>query len=170
MARFRLFVLLLDLSLVSGSISQRRQIDPEIERKIHEFIHDKYLPLVKVSTLTLTIVQNDGEIFYTNGYGWANEDKQIPNTNDTLFIIGSSSKSFTAVTLLAALHEKFPNMGEAVLDTPIRELIPEYNLTLIDRFRSEHGTIRDVLGHRFCLPRTDWIVAADSIESRAEIA
>lgn len=169
MAKFYNFLVLL-FGLVPGSISHTRQLDPEIEEKINTYIHNVYLPAAGVSTLALTIVQNDGETLYTNGYGWANEEKQIPNTNDTLFIIASCSKSFTAVALLKALNEKFPEMGEAVLDTPIRKLVPEYNFTLIDRFRSEHGTIRDILGHRMCLPRTDWPLDAGAIETTAEIS
>lgn len=127
------FVTIILLSSTSISLSQKRQIDPEVERKINDFINNVYLPSAKVSTLALTIVQNDGQVLYTNGYGWANEEKKIRNTNETLFIIGSVTKSVTALTLIKSLHEKFPELGEAVLDTPIRKLLPEFNFTLVDR-------------------------------------
>lgn len=73
------------------------------------------------------------------------------------------------MAVIKALSEKFPEMGESVLDTPIRTLFPEANFTLIDRFRSEHGTVRDLLAHRMCIPRTDWAALADAINSTAEI-
>lgn len=173
MAKSSIFLLLSAIIIFryfQGSNSQKRQLDPIIEGKINEYIHNVYLPAANVSTLSLAIVQNDGEVLYTNGYGWANEERQIPNSNETQFMIASISKSFTAVALLKALNEKFPELGEAVLDTPIRKLIPAYNFTLIDRFRSEHGSIRDLLAHRMCLPGTNWIYLADAINSSAEIA
>jgi hypothetical protein len=49
------------------------------------------------------------------------------------FAVLSYLQSFTAITSLRVLTEKFPELGEAVLDTPISQLAPQYNLTLIDR-------------------------------------
>jgi hypothetical protein len=42
-------------------------------------------------------------------------------------------QSFTAVLACKLLNEKFPDLGEAVLDTPIVELTPDFNFTLIDK-------------------------------------
>lgn len=76
-------------------------------------------------------------------------------------------QSFTAVALVHTFNEKFPELGEAVLDIPIRKLLPEFNFTLIDRFRSEHGTVRDLLAHRMCL-ELDWASVADALDSSTE--
>lgn len=67
------------------------------------------------------------------------------------------------------LSEKFPELGENVLDTPIRKLMPVANFTLIDRFRSEHGTFRDLLSHRMCLLSDDLQMAAEPFNSTEEI-
>lgn len=37
------------------------------------------------------------------------------------------------------------------------------------RFRSEQGTIRDLLAHRMCIERTDWILLAAAFDSTDEI-
>lgn len=70
--------------------------------------------------MNLAIAQNDGEVLYRNGYGWANEEKQISVTSDTIFWLDpwqrASWRGFVKV-----LDDKFPQTGEAVLDTPILE-------------------------------------------------
>jgi len=146
------------LSLVQNSVSQGRNIDPETRRKIDDFIQNVYLPASKISNLGLAVVQNDGEILYTTGFGYADQEKMIPNGNNTQFLIGSVTKvtfkkillryllftqgmvilfilkSFTAAVIIKTLSEKFPDLGEKVLDTPIRKLIPSANFTLNDRY------------------------------------
>lgn len=73
------------------------------------------------------------------------------------------------MTLVKILHETFPELGEAVLDTPIRTLLPQINFTLIDRFRSEHGTVRDLLAHRMCIPRDDLQLIGEPFNTTEEI-
>jgi len=34
------------------------------------------------------------------------------------------------------LSETFPELGETVLDTPIRKLVPSFNFTLSDRYNT----------------------------------
>ena len=72
-------------------------------------------------------------------------------TNQTLFSIGSITKSVTGLLVVKVLSEKFPQLGESVLDTPIIQLAPNLNFTFSDRFRSEFTTFRDLLSHRTCL-------------------
>lgn len=79
-------VLFLTLGAHAGSL------DPEIIKFIDETITEAYFPRAKISKMGLTIVQNDGEILYTTGYGYANEEKGILNGNNTQFLIGSVTK------------------------------------------------------------------------------
>lgn len=62
----------------------------------------------------------DGKLIYARGYGMANLEHEIPNSPQTVFRIGSTSKQFTAacVVLLAA-------EGKLRLDDPIRKYISE---------------------------------------------
>ncbi|ODM91081.1 Gigasin-6 [Orchesella cincta] len=122
------------------SLTQGQNIDPEIQEKIDDYIQNFYLPATQTSTLGLSIVQNDGEVL-----------------------------SFTSVIVIKVLSEKFPELGEKVLDTPIRKLIPSANFTLNDRFRSEHTTFRDLLAHRTCISSNDLPLMTDAFDSAEDL-
>src|SRR5947208_12429299 len=62
----------------------------------------------------------DGQILLRDGYGWADEKRQIPNTPETIFDIGSITKVFTAVAIMQ-LEEK----GKLESSDPISKYFPE---------------------------------------------
>ena len=67
----------------------------------------------------LAVIQNS-EIIYKRGYGMANLEHDIPIKPETIFDIGSTSKQFTALSiLLLARH------GKLSLDDPIQKYLPE---------------------------------------------
>ena len=101
----------------------------------------------KVPGLGVAIVE-DGEIVYAKGYGWRNVEQQRPVTADTLFAIGSNTKSFTA-TLLAMYVDE----NALAWDAPIRTVLPEFHLH--DPVATEQMTAVDLLSHRSGLPRHD---------------
>ncbi|ODN01540.1 Protein flp, partial [Orchesella cincta] len=150
-----------------------RSIDQEIKKEIDDFIKDVYLPSNNITGLGLTVLQLQNgekeEVLYTAGFGLADKAKEIPNTNETQFLIGSITKSFTATIAVKFLHETFPDLGEKVLDTPVRELVPEYNFTLSDRFRSEQVSFRDLLAHRVCSNRNDFLLLSEATNSTSEL-
>src|SRR5215831_8459009 len=45
-------------------------------------------------------IYRNGEIIYEKGYGLANLEQNVPITPDTVFDIGSTSKQFTAASIL----------------------------------------------------------------------
>ncbi len=63
---------------------------------------DKILTLyTERATFTGTVlVARKGEILLSKGYGWADRDNQIPNTPQTKYRIGSTTKQFTAMAIL----------------------------------------------------------------------
>ena len=69
-----------------------------------------------------------------------NVDHPLPVTDDTLFQIGSISKTFTG-TLLMRLVEQ----GKLDLDTPIRTYLPDFKL--LDEDVAANATIRHLLTH-----------------------
>lgn len=77
---------------VIRSASAARKVTPVLEYQIDNYIRQVYLPEAHVSSLGIAIVSNDGGVLYTNGYGWANQEKFISNTNETQFNLGSSTK------------------------------------------------------------------------------
>lgn len=74
------------------------------------------------------------------GFGVTNVEHPLPVTADTLFQIGSTTKTFTG-TLAMRLVE----MGKLNLDTPVRHYLPE--LTLSDKTAEEQVTMRHLLTH-----------------------
>ncbi|CAL8109662.1 unnamed protein product [Orchesella dallaii] len=144
--------------------------DLEIQKKIEDFINNVYLPQSKVTGFGLSVVQNNGEVVYGTGFGFADQEKGIPNGNQTQFLIGSVTKSLTAAIVAKSLHEKFPELGEKVLDTSVRKLAPNYNFTLIDRFRSEYVTFRDILAHRVCVESSDLTLMVESYDKPFDLA
>lgn len=65
-------------------------------------------------------VYRDGKMLYSKGYGLASVELNAPITPATVFDIGSTSKQFTATSIL--LLEK---QGKLSLDDDIRTYIPE---------------------------------------------
>ena len=62
----------------------------------------------------------DGRIIYARGYGIANLEYDIPNTPQTVFRIGSTSKHFTAMGIALLIEQ-----GKISLDDDIRLYLPE---------------------------------------------
>lgn len=78
----------------------------------------------------------NGNLVYKRGFGLANLDYDIPNTPTTLFTIASTSKQFTAMSVLLLVQQ-----GKLSLDDDIRKYLPEmpdYGDTI---------TIRHLLNH-----------------------
>jgi CubicO group peptidase (beta-lactamase class C family) len=65
-------------------------------------------------------VYRDGKIVYSKGYGLANVELQVPITPASVFDIGSTSKQFTAASILLLEKE-----GKLRLDDDIRKFLPE---------------------------------------------
>jgi CubicO group peptidase (beta-lactamase class C family) len=65
-------------------------------------------------------VYRDGKIIYVKGYGLANIEENVPITAQSVFDIGSTSKQFTAASIL--LLEK---QGKLSVNDDVRKYIPE---------------------------------------------
>jgi CubicO group peptidase (beta-lactamase class C family) len=64
-------------------------------------------------------VVKDGEIIWRNAYGWANRERQIPAADTTIWLIGSISKTVTAVAAMQAWEQ-----GLYGLDDDINDYLP----------------------------------------------
>ena len=65
-------------------------------------------------------VYNAGQVTYTRGYGMANLEHGVPITPQTVFDLGSTSKQFTAMSVLLLEEER-----RLSLDDDVRKWIPE---------------------------------------------
>src|SRR5512147_1749502 len=84
-------------------------------------------------------VWHDG-IEQVAGFGVTSVENPLPVTPDTLFQVGSISKTFTA-TALMMLREA----GKVDLDTPLRAYLPDFRLS--DEDVAAHVTIKHLLTH-----------------------
>ena len=66
------------------------------------------------------LVAKKGKVIYQNALGYANVETREKNRVETKFLIGSATKSFTAIAIMI-LHEK----GLVDLHNPIRVYLPE---------------------------------------------
>ena len=104
----------------------------------------------------------DGEVVLAEGFGQRDIENDLPVTPTTLFAIGSSTKSLTA--LLVAMY-----VEDGLLDweTPVREYIAGFRMH--DPVASAQLTVRDVLCHNSGLPRHDFAWITNQTQSRAEL-
>jgi CubicO group peptidase (beta-lactamase class C family) len=77
---------------------------------------------------------------YTAGLGITNVDHPQPVTSGTIFQIGSTGKTFTAVAVMRLVEQ-----GKIDLDAPLRTWLPDLKFT--DAAATEKATMRHLLTH-----------------------
>jgi CubicO group peptidase (beta-lactamase class C family) len=78
---------------------------------LEEFIDQKAADVNLNGTI---LVSKGDEILFQKAYGFANKEENIKNTTDTVFPIGSLTKSFTAISILQLEEE-----GKLSIDQPL---------------------------------------------------
>lgn len=91
----------------------------KIQSELNTLLNDYYKNKKFNGTV---LVANKVKIVYQGAFGYANLQKNIKNTINTKFLIGSATKSFTAIAVMQAKENGLVN-----LHTPIKEYIPELN-------------------------------------------
>lgn len=84
-----------------------------IEAKIPEFMQE-----AKIPGLSIAVVK-EGEIIYAEGFGARDPAGNLPATPDTLYGIGSCTKSFVALAIIQLMEQ-----GKLSLDDPASNYIP----------------------------------------------
>jgi CubicO group peptidase (beta-lactamase class C family) len=93
-------------------------------------------------------------------HGVTSVDNPLPIDQDTLFLVASVTKTFTATTLMRLVAE-----GKVELNAPVRRYIPE--LQLKDRQAADTVTVLNLLNHTAGF---DWRVNADTGEGDDALA
>ncbi len=109
------------------------------------------LKTMNVPGATVAVVK-DGELVFSEAFGFADVENEVRMTTEHILPIGSSSKAFTATAAVMLAAE-----GKIDLDKPIRSYVPEFEVS--DPIVSREATTRDLLCHRTGMPRHDlmWI-------------
>ncbi len=88
----------------------------EVDLFIYSSMQEQKLPAI-----SLTIEKND-EILYSKGHGYRDLDKLLPATENTLYMAGSITKSFTALAVLQLYQNK-----KLELYAPVKTYLPSLN-------------------------------------------
>ena len=127
---------------------QDEYIRPGLSQGMHS-VFDKYRQSIpkamaedKVPGLSLALVDHDG-ILWAAGFGYTDYNRKTPVTTDTLFSIGSISKTITAIAVMVAVQD-----GLLELDVPIIKYWPQF--TVNSRFEENPEkkiTLSHLLSH-----------------------
>ncbi len=99
-----------------------------------------------VEGLSIALVV-DQRVVWAEGFGFADEEKAIPATADTLYRVGSISKLFTDTAAMQLAEQ-----GKLDIDQPLQKYIP--NFSIKSRFaNTAEITPRQLMTHHSGLPR-----------------
>lgn len=94
--------------------------DGELAGQIHELAQDALsghpAPGISIG------VQQNGEVIFAGGFGYADLEHEAPATADTVYRIGSVTKQFTAAAAMLLVEE-----GKLDLSRDLREYLPDYD-------------------------------------------
>lgn len=62
------------------------------------------------------LIAHDGELLFSQGYGYADYEQKIPNTPTTRFRLGSVTKQFTAAAILVLRAQGKLNLNDPICD------------------------------------------------------
>ncbi len=104
----------------------------------------------------------DGKVVYTQGYGVRDIKTNTPVNTETLFAIGSVSKSFTSLAIMQQV-----NAGKINLDTPVQTYLP--NLQFSDASIGKKVTVRQLLSMTSGMDRFDSWAFDKTIDTRQKM-
>lgn len=116
-------------------------------QKMASFLNDSLENYIKNGLKTWQIpgaavcIIREGKVVLMKGYGYRERDAVHGVDTNTLFMIGSNTKAFTATALATLESER-----KISLNDPVQKWLPRFYLN--DPMSSKHLTIRDLLAHR----------------------
>ena len=94
--------------------------------------------------LSLVLVDGTNSV-WAEGFGYADVETQIPVDTNTVFMIGSVSKTLASIVTMQEVDQ-----GHIDLDVSITNYLPEFSL--LPRYTQEDITVRNMLNHHSGLP------------------
>lgn len=118
-----------------GDVPPPASDDRDLERQVRDHVARMPGPAAFSGAI---LIAHHGQTVLDQAWGMANTDKQIGNTIDTQFCLGSMNKMFTSVAILQLVGE-----GKLALDKPMAAYWPDYP----NRDLAARVTIRELLSH-----------------------
>jgi CubicO group peptidase (beta-lactamase class C family) len=124
---------------VAGQASDYAWVRATLSREIPKVMRASH-------TMGLSIALVDGErTVWERGFGWANRAKSVPVSANSLFYIGSTSKTMAAAAVMQLVEQ-----GRVDLDAPLSRYVPRFRM--LPRFRGNVITVRSVLDMHSGIP------------------
>jgi CubicO group peptidase (beta-lactamase class C family) len=101
----------------------------------------------------VTIVALNGTVLFEEAIGFADRPGEVQIRKDSIFPVFSISKSLTAAAMLQRVER-----GETCLNTPVREILPEFGTK-----GKQRATIGQLLSHSAGLPGSFPAVSPDKL-------
>ncbi|MDR7136102.1 CubicO group peptidase (beta-lactamase class C family) [Lysobacter niastensis] len=105
--------------------------DPRVDRFRQQLEAER--ARLKIPGMSAAILE-DGDVLWTEGFGYADVEHRVPATPDTLYQIASVTKTFTAILTLRLVEQ-----GKLDLDAPVSRYVPE--------IKDDRVQIRHLLSH-----------------------
>jgi CubicO group peptidase (beta-lactamase class C family) len=142
LARMRVSALLLAASAASPAFAQTTASEQQ-QRAIAQFAEQLAADVRadSIGAISAAVVLN-GKLHWSRGFGWADRDQKKPATAETIYRVGSISKSFTAVALMRAFEQ-----GKVALDEPLQKYLPEAAGFANPRAEAKPPTLRQFASH-----------------------
>ena len=128
-----------------------------LQTKLAKFVEET-VEKFKVPGVAVGVWADGKEVYACQGV--TSLENPLPVDKDTLFVLGSVTKTFTATALMRLVAE-----GKVRLDAPVRQYVPE--LKLADEQSAKKITVLHLLNHTSGL---DWRVDVDSGEGDDALA
>lgn len=142
----KLLVFSLCLILLSQKLIHAQTSVPEPLKNLDAYV-ERVMKDWQIPGLSVAVVKDD-RVIYAKGYGVRELGKPEKVDEQTLFPIGSITKSFTAASAGILFDEK-----KMTWDDAATKHLPDFQL--FDRNLTDQITIRDLLAHRTGLPRAN---------------
>jgi CubicO group peptidase (beta-lactamase class C family) len=134
-------------------------LTPELQQRLDLLVEqlEQQCQTHHVPGMAIAVVKDD-EVVLTHGFGIASVEEETPVTPETIFAIGSATKTFTS-TLVGMLVDE----GTMDWDDPVTDYLPYFQMDIASANESEEITVRDVLSHRTGFTRMGLLFASGEI-------
>lgn len=135
----KIFLSLLALIVIGRAGAQNDQLPSFVKDSLDDYVKQAMTDW-KIPGVAVCIVKN-GKVAWMKGYGVKELNNPDPVNENTLFMIGSNSKAFTATALAMLDAEK-----KLSLDDKVQQWLPDFKM--YDPWVAKETNIRDLLCHR----------------------